>query len=121
MHARFVGSPEQQVLAALLALGEVQYFFVPLMGRHAPLDSRQSSNSLPTTRSLALFHIWHEALNMDLVAPGRDLNLAAVEALGPLGSLASQMALISFGPHDFARARHAKPLGRSLVSLDLWH
>ena len=91
------------------------------MGRHAPLNSRQSNNSLPTTRSVALFHIRRKVLNVDLVAPGRDLNLTTVEALGPLGSLASQMALISFGPHDFARSGQAKPFGRALVSLDLWH
>jgi hypothetical protein len=70
---------------------------------------------------VALFQIWRKALNVDLFASGRDFNRATIEALGPLGSPAPQMALMALGPHDLAGARQAKPLGRSLVSLDLWH
>jgi hypothetical protein len=70
---------------------------------------------------VALFQIWRSTLNVDLLAPGRDFDLATVETLGPLAPVASQMALMAFGPHDFARTCQAKPLGRSLMSLDLWH
>jgi hypothetical protein len=121
VHAGLVGSPVQQMLAAFLPFSIVQYLLVPLMGRHAPLDSRQPNNSLPATRSAALFQIWRRALNVKLLASGRDFNPATIETLGPLGSIASQMALMPFRPHDFARTRQAKPLGGGLMSLDLWH
>ena len=39
MHAGFISPSVEQVLAALLTLGELEYCFVPLMGRHAPLYS----------------------------------------------------------------------------------
>ena len=58
---------------------------------------------------------------MGLLAPGRNLDLAIIEALGPLGSPASQVTLMPLRPHDFARACQAKPFGRGFVSLDLWH
>jgi hypothetical protein len=46
LHASLIGSPIQQVFASSLTLGELEYFLVPLVGRHTPLYSRQYKNPL---------------------------------------------------------------------------
>ena len=121
VHSRFVGSPIEQMLAALLTLGKLEYCLVPLMGRHAPFHSRQLNDSLRIAWSAVLFEIRQEALDVHLLAASRNFDLAPIQALGALRPPASQVALMALWPHELAGSGPAESLRCRLSSLDLWH
>jgi len=109
------------MLAALLTLRIFQYFLMPLMSGHAPLYSWQLEYPPSCRARRILFQCWAKATDALHLALAGHFDLLIELAQHTLRLVAPEMAPTALQAHNLARAGHAKPLGRGLVSLDLGH
>jgi hypothetical protein len=115
MNHGLVGPADELMLGALVAPGQGQYLFMPVVGGDASFDSWQVT--IPPVLSDAVRYQPLDSFTVDWV----QLNHLVKLALDSLGFLAAQVAFRPPGPHYLTGAGDMKTALGPLMRFEFWH